>query len=429
MVDTAGELRSSNFRGKIDIVKIGSPIKILHLLLFAAGVSLVIITALCRPHEPSSPIPTLDELKAAFPGADKYIEHDKPFHHWIAENASGSVAGALFLTTDLPPDMRGYVGPVPVLAGMAEDGTLKRLVVMPNNETPYYMKRVEGSGFFERFSDRKVTGGFENVDTVSGATITSRAVVGDIAGASVLVAEKLFSIETPVETKTGGMVVNTIIFAFALTIALAARIRYRNKSLKWISWVLSIAVSGVWLAIPLSFAHISKVFEGYLPPPSNTTLVVLLLWTLATTVVWGPVFCGYACPFGAAQEIVWRAVPCRKWSISAGIGKWMRTFRWVVLFILVVAVFPIGISEAAGFEPYPYLFDNLHRLIFREQSASFSSGLVFAIWAYPIFVLAMSAKFKRFWCRVFCPTGACLSLLSVRRRLKGKSTEAESIGE
>ncbi len=376
---------------------------------------MVIVTDLRRPPKAPSPSPTSSELKAAFPSV-RFDERNKPFHHWLASGGGDKILGAVFITTELPPDIRGYVGPVSVLVGMDSSGAIKRLVVLSNRETPYYMRRVEQSGFIERVTGRKVTDDLSEVDAVSGATVTSRAIAGDVAGASRVVAKRLFGIEAPKEASMATGVIDAVVLGAVLLLALAARIWYRNRVLKWASWTAAIALVGIFLAVPLSFSHISNVMEGRLPPLSNPALVVLLVWSLVTTVIWGPVFCGYACPFGAMQEIAWRVAPGRKWSVSERVGRHIRSFRWLVFFGLVIAVFPLGIREAAGFEPYPYFFDELHRLVF-PTGAGTSGRLSLLVFGYALFVLLISCRFKRFWCRVFCPTGACLSLLSLRRRL------------
>ena len=398
--------------------------------LFLAGVAIIIISDLRRPPEPAVPKPTLSELKAAYPDVVRFDERNEPFHHWLAVSGSNSPVGAVFITSELPPDIRGYVGPVPVLVGMDATGAIKRLVALSNQETPYYMRRILNSGFLAKFSGRKVTEGLIKVDAVSGATITSRAITGDVNGAARFAAGRLFELKVPAEEKSAVVFVDAIILATALMLALAARIWYRNGILKWASWIASIAIVGIYLAIPLSFAHITDVLAGRLPPLSNPTLVVMLVWALLTTVVWEPVFCGYACPFGAMQEMLWRVGRRGKWSISERVGKYIRAFRWLILFGLVTAVFAFGIKEAAGFEPYPYFFEELHRLILRVGAESATGRLSVLIWLYSIFVLTISIFFKRFWCRVFCPTGACLSLLSLRRRFsKTDKASTENISE
>ncbi len=387
---------------------------------------MIIGTNLLREDKSVTPKPTASQLDSAFPDADGFTERHDPFHHWLARHKSGETAGAVFITTELPPDIKGYVGPVPVLVGMNTDGAIKRLVVLENRETPYYMKRVLRSDFLEKFKDKTVTENLADIDAVTGATVTSEAIAGDVETSSRRVANQLFGIKAPESKGAGKKLFEAIVLGAALLVALAARIKKRPRILKWVSWALAIGVVGAYLSIPLSFSHITDVLSLSLPSLNNLPLLVLLVWALITTVIWGPVFCGYACPYGALQEIVWRIAPGTKWSISPWAGKIIRYFRWIVLFVLVGLVFPIGIGEAAGFEPYPYFFDRIHMLIFKPEEGLTMDRLTVFIWAYALFALLISGWFKRFWCRVFCPTGACLSLLSLRRRVKTSGKEEDS---
>lgn len=387
--------------------------------LLAIGIAAIAYTDIRNAVNRKPVRPTPDELKAAFPAATRLVERTDPCHHWLAFAGGNDPLGAVFLTTEVPPDVRGYVGPAPVLVGMDRKGVIVRLIVLQNRETPYYMRMIERSGFFKQFTGRPVSAGWDGVDAVSGATITSKAIVKDVSTASSLMAKKLFGIESPAPKEAGNEALPLTALAMSLALGLLSRLRIRDSRLRWASFVVGIVILGFYLDIPLSFSHINSVLYGDLPPLSNLRLVILLTFAAITTVIWGPVFCGHICPFGALQEILWRAVsPNNRLRVTGALLARLGGLRWIVLFVLILLVFPFGISEAAGFEPYPYLFDELHRLIF--GGASSHSGLLrLGIWAYAIGVLTMSMGVKRFWCRIFCPTGSCLLLLS-RHRKRGR---------
>ncbi|MBN2852400.1 MAG: RnfABCDGE type electron transport complex subunit G [Clostridia bacterium] len=73
---------------------------------------------------------------------------------------------------------KGYGGEVVVFVGINNDGTINNVQVGKNNETPSVGKKAEEKDFTGRFigidSKQNLK---ENVDTISGATITTRGVI------------------------------------------------------------------------------------------------------------------------------------------------------------------------------------------------------------------------------------------------------------
>lgn len=81
--------------------------------------------------------------------------------------------------------MRGYGGYVPIMAALEPGGTLRGLRVLANEETPGLGKKIEEPVFLNQFNGKSAQvifttkldePGRESIDSVSGATISSRAV-------------------------------------------------------------------------------------------------------------------------------------------------------------------------------------------------------------------------------------------------------------
>ena len=107
------------------------------------------------------------------------------------EEASGSplvrrafkgdeLLGYIFLTSDLPPLVYGYAGPIETVIGMTPDGTLTGIRVTEYHET--YMRTrgdfLRTAGFQEQFSGKSVGDAFQvrdDVDGISRVTISVRA--------------------------------------------------------------------------------------------------------------------------------------------------------------------------------------------------------------------------------------------------------------
>jgi len=86
-------------------------------------------------------------------------------------------------TTALGADLVGYAGPVPIELHL-RDGRIERLEVLPNSETPSFLEAVTDelpARWVGRTPEEAAT---MEVDVVSGATFTSRALIGNVRRAA-----------------------------------------------------------------------------------------------------------------------------------------------------------------------------------------------------------------------------------------------------
>src|SRR5688500_18573181 len=126
-----------------------------------------------------------DELRSVFPYASRFSEQrGQPpvFEAYRSASAGGAEAlvGYAFLTSDVPPEMTGYNGPIAVLVGMTLDGTLTGVRVVEYHES---LQSTRGDflrqpRFLEQFTDKPIADPFRlrpDLDGITGATITVRA--------------------------------------------------------------------------------------------------------------------------------------------------------------------------------------------------------------------------------------------------------------
>ena len=74
---------------------------------------------------------------------------------------------------------RGYSGDIELLVGIDEKGAVSGLRVLNHRETPGLGANITTAGFLDQFKGKKVSDRLEaknDVDAISGATISSRAV-------------------------------------------------------------------------------------------------------------------------------------------------------------------------------------------------------------------------------------------------------------
>ena len=158
-----------------------------------------------------------------------------------------------------------------------------------------------------------------------------------------------------------------------------------------------------WLLLA-SVIILGFVMGGFLCPTTvvqniflkaNTGYLLLFLVPVALALIMGRLFCGYICPFGAAQELL----HVRKWAWRIP-SKWMSILaklKYVLLIYLVVRVLVTGSVVLQDYSPFKPLFS--------------WGGTPMTIGVTILFTL-LSVFFYRPFCRALCPFGALLSLLS-----------------
>jgi len=99
----------------------------------------------------------------------------------FAVTSAGKVCGWVFRTDQVPPasSVNGKHGPITVLVGLGTDGLIKGVRVLQNHEDKAYFSRLQDS-FYQQFSGRPANGSDAKVDTVTGATVSSKAIIKSV---------------------------------------------------------------------------------------------------------------------------------------------------------------------------------------------------------------------------------------------------------
>jgi polyferredoxin len=152
------------------------------------------------------------------------------------------------------------------------------------------------------------------------------------------------------------------------------------------------------------FLSVSHITAGIKVGPgvyfADLPLLLLVAFTVITTLLWGRVFCGYLCPFGALQDLLEHAVPRRirrKFPHPAH-----ERGLYVKYGVLAAVVIPAVVGSQADVFPYVEPFGTVFFL---------SPSLL--LWAIAITILIASAIIPRFYSRYLCPLGAALALASI----------------
>lgn len=194
-----------------------------------------------------------------------------------------------------------------------------------------------------------------------------------------------------------------LLLIFVLVMAAFLR---KDARLRWLTLSLTLVYLGFINGGFLSVSHITNTINlGPSMILSDLPLLMIVVFTLVTTLIWGRVFCSSLCPFGALQDMITRIVP-KRWqrTVPAFIHDRALYLKYVILaLIIIMALVQSDISIFQYFEPFGTLF-------------FYSTSIV--LWTILLLILLASAVVKRFYCRYACPLGAALgvmSLVSLRR--------------
>lgn len=158
-------------------------------------------------------------------------------------------------------------------------------------------------------------------------------------------------------------------------------------------------------------AFIQKIYQ------SSITLMWLIL---ALTLLFGPVFCGWICPFGTVEEFIGkigRKIFKKKYNnfIPLKLDKLLRYLRYVILIVVVVNTAISGKLLFSDFDPYFALFN-----IWSSEVARLSLLILGLVLIGSLFV-------ERPWCKYLCPLGALLGIFNLFRIAKLKRNEKTCI--
>ena len=135
----------------------------------------------------------------------------------------------------------------------------------------------------------------------------------------------------------------------------------------------------------------------------------ILMWIVfALAVAFGPVFCGWICPFGTFQELlakIGRKIFGRRYNtfIPAKVDKILRYLRYVLLVQVIFVTARSGELLFANIDPYYALFN------FWTGEVAISAYVVLGI------VILASLFVERPFCKYACPYGAVLGLTNLFR--------------
>ena len=174
----------------------------------------------------------------------------------------------------------------------------------------------------------------------------------------------------------------------------------KSVMLKYVTLIAAVGYLGFSKSQLLSIVNVLGLFEGNLPIVRYTLAWYLLMAiTIASTVLWGRVYCGRICAFGAFTQLMDRVVPARlRVNVPRAVERRASMIKYV---ILACAIGYFLLTRDASFYPYiePFWMFGLP-----PRSP--------VLWAALGALLVATLFVRNLYCRFLCPVGAALGLLS-----------------
>lgn len=147
---------------------------------------------------------------------------------------------------------------------------------------------------------------------------------------------------------------------------------------------------------------------------------ILMIIVFVLAVIFGPVFCGWICPFGSVQEFIGKIgkkLFGKRYNriIPLKVDKWLRYLRYVVLAIVVYLTAVTGKLIFSDVDPYYALFN------FWTGEVAISGLIILGV------TLALSLMVERPFCKYACPYGAVLGITNLFRIFKIRRNKSTCI--
>ena len=329
-------------------------------------------------------------------------------------------------TKPLAKDVQGYGGPVPLKIHI-KDGRVAAVEAEPNAESPDFFNRAKT--LLNHWQNKSVDEALaEEVDAVSGATFSSRAIIANMqrglayaqkhgqwgedgsVGAADTSASHIVGSEdgsvgaletsaSPIEGGSAGALETSappIVALIAVLLGAVVPLFYNNRRLHLVQLAVNVVVLGLWTGTFVSYTLFLRIFSGGVSlsaigalAASLLMLIVALIYPLAGR---SGHYCANICPFGSAQELAGK-LSRRKLRITPRVLKLLSVLRnllWGVLMALLLTGTCTAWIDYELFTAFLY-----------------SSASVWVIVLAALF-LVLSVWVPRPYCRFVCPTGALI---------------------
>lgn len=314
--------------------------------------------------------------------------------------------GYLFPSAPLARGIRGYGGEIPLAVWIDGRGVLKDFRLLRSNETPVYLAFLRG--WLEALKGKELFAakGLQGIDAVSGATMSSVAILKTLtrstSGFGEVVLSRPAQGDATSSLSAGPPWQFTALLVWTMVV-LAARYRPGRWPRRLILTV-SLILFGIELNLQYASQQVMALLSGNFSREITSSGFFLMVIIPMVVALFGNIYCGYLCPFGALQELIGDLRPTRILpDPRRQVWRYGRFAKYVMLFLFVLLFALTGDFSVLHADPLITIF-----------AAARDRMVIILV----LCLLALSFFFRRFWCRNLCPAGAFLALLGGVRLLR-----------
>ena len=348
----------------------------------------------------------------------RILGHDlRQTHAAVASVAQGSDTlsvqpdGTFVVNTRvLAKDVQGYGGPVPLKIHIDKDGRLTAIEAEPNAESPSFFDHAKE--LFSRWQGKTIDEAMaEDVDAVSGATFSSKAIIRNVQRGLAYAKQRGLAYakqhgladggkgaqeESVERTVATGWTLGSIVALIAVLLGAVVPLFTNNRRLHLVQLVVNVVVLGLWTGTFVSYTLFLRLFAGGVSLSAIGTLaapllmlIVALLYPLAGR---SGHYCAHVCPFGSAQELAGK-LSRRKLRITPRVLRVLTALRNLLWGVLMALLLTGTCSAWIDYELFTAFI--------------YSSASVWVI-VLAVLFLVLSVWVPRPYCRFVCPTGALM---------------------
>jgi Na+-translocating ferredoxin:NAD+ oxidoreductase RnfG subunit len=338
-------------------------------------------------------------VQEKFEGQNLTKVNDDPVVFQIGEKKS---AGGEYI---LIQEGQGYGGPFVLGIRINDDAKVHEILPLDDKETPAFIKMVKEADYRAQFIGKSVTDNFivgNDIDAVSGATVTTMAATQAVRNGAHIAAVSYFKLDPKWQKVPWKFGLGEILILVIFTLAFVPKIT-NQKPWKYLYLAATISIVGFYLNAAVSIGSLSGLMMGYIPGASeHLTWWILVIGTVLGILLLGKnVYCFKICPFYGIEFLL-NKISGSKLNPTPEVLRQTRKIANFLLWLSLMIIFLAQHPAAGAYEPFAMMFS--------------LEGIGIQWYILPLAIIG-SFFTSTFWCRFFCPAGNALGhLLKVRKK-------------